>query len=357
MEPPPKPIPAWEYNFFYFSLGTSDPTSPYESPLGADTGSQGALGYGLNISKTGSLLFEVRFTNVTNEYYFAGQGSLFSLLANFRLDFVDPDNPTVFYGIVGLGPTWLPDYYGTGGSFRFGLGLEFPLTLKTSLTLETDGLVTTLDEDYSPFNDYQNRILTQLFSVGLKFNLSNQAPNVAEKRKSPTTGYYFLKDGGGFSFAQVSFTDYYNRPFFNGFSPEEDTSLVGIEGFTGSLAGGIDFPDSFSLFASSEWFVNSYWFQEDWALMANAQFAFGDLDFLKPYAYMGLGMDFEGRALGPAAQLAVGNNIPLGDHLGLFVEAKIFTAYLFYSYPQNEQLDFHRSQWYIPVLAGVKYNL
>src|SRR3990172_11990370 len=99
---------------------------------------------------------------------------------------------------------------------------------------------------------------------------------------------FFIKSGAGVLLSQLFYT-HYNRPEINGIKATVIETLTGITGFTGSVAAGIDCPDHFSFFASGEWLAR------DAAIMLNAQYAFTNFDFMKPYLYGGLGLNISNK--------------------------------------------------------------
>lgn len=162
---------------------------------------------------------------------------------------------------------------------------------------------------------------------------------------------FFIKAGGGFDIFRITFKNYYDRPVVGNFDQEEDRDWIGVSDFTGSVAGGVEFPDSFSLFVSSEWFQN------DGSALVNAQLAFWGTNFMKAYFFGGLGMDFNSGALGPALQIGLGSEFPLEKNLGIYVEGKGFFVHLEYRNNSNAQQNFESFEIFTPLLAGLKYKL
>ncbi len=179
-------------------------------------------------------------------------------------------------------------------------------------------------------------------------------------------GSFFVKAGGGFVYPELTFTNY-SHPIGNGLSDEIDTSELQIKDLTGSFSAGYDFPGSFSLFGSSEWYPH------DWAVLANAQYTFPAVGLVDPYFFVGIGMDFNDmnsftesnqgvpipftvQTIGPAFQLALGADTQLVPHLVAFLEARVFTALTLNSNNDISTEDYYRIDLYIPLLAGLKSN-
>lgn len=354
----PTPAPSGLHDSLYLNFGLSSP-NPYAAPLGEETGLQGGLGYGFGLTPTESLLIEARLSNLPLPGSYSWESDFFfSLLANLKFDLTGPDKPAVLYSIAGLGPSWIVNkgyYLGTDSNFRLGLGLDLRLSPGTALTLETDCLVTSLNPSDPWTLGFPRQILDSLVSAGVKFD----DPGLHFPLSSPDSSSrrFFAKAAGGFNFTRSTFTHYPDRPVLNGLAQEVDDSQVGVLDFTGSVAMGFDFPDSFSFYLSGEGFTGTYWTLGDWALMANAQYSFETGSFFKPYLFGGLGMDFPSGEWGPAFQWGAGLSFPLEKDFGVYVEAKMFMAYVFYNYPLNPWLDFDSFALYTPVLAGVKYAL
>ncbi len=355
--PTPTPAPS----FIYFDLGTIAPTAPYELPLGNYNRFQGALGFGFPIDRRDAFLLEFRLDGLppTEKYSGFGEG-LFSILANWRLDLVNPDNPAVFYGILGAGLTWPLNEEGSDGesalSLRMGLGLEIRLSPKTSLLLQTDGLWSGILRDNNPGGIQP--IFNNLFSVGFKFErpgpastssiigMPAQASPAGGKGTGSAPEAYFLRAAGGIFLVQIFADDYYDRPVENGIAQEQETLLNIPQGFTASLAGGVQCPDHFSYFASVEWLA------KDWGILANAQYTLPDFDLIQPYLYFGLGVDFNNQpSVGPAGQAAAGLECKIVKNLSIFSEVKAYGAF------SDWTTGYYWADLYFPVLAGVKYNL
>ena len=168
----------------------------------------------------------------------------------------------------------------------------------------------------------------------------------------PPKSSFFIKTSAGSFIYQIIFTAYYNRSSgLNGLSDASNEYVAGITGFAASVAGGIDFPDHFSLFLSSEWLG------KNWPILANAQWALFRSNLLKPYIFSGLGVDFNGAALGPAGQLGFGTDVVMTKDFDLFAETKFFIPFIFYRDDLDELQSFYRSELLIPIEFGVKLNL
>jgi len=171
---------------------------------------------------------------------------------------------------------------------------------------------------------------------------------------TPAPSTFFLKAGMGDLFYQGFIKDE-NNGGLNGMRPYSIETIGAFNGLTGSLAGGIDCPDHFSYFVSGEGLPN------DEAIMLNAQYTLFHFDFIRPYTYFGLGLDFSNfknnDCLGLGAQLGIGANFPLTPNLGVFVETKFYGAV---SDSINQTQSYDSFWWwdlYAPVLAGIKYTL
>ncbi|HJT24168.1 MAG TPA: hypothetical protein VJ873_06300 [bacterium] len=160
-----------------------------------------------------------------------------------------------------------------------------------------------------------------------------------------------MKTGAGLFLTQFHYTNYEDRPVINGVATEIMT-WTGVSGFTGSLAGGIDFPDHFSIFLSGDWMA------EDFSLMANAQYAFSNWGWAEPYVYFGLGMDYVKQAtFGPAGQVGIGMDFPMTRDFTVYAETKAYIALGEWTDYLNEQLTYSWANFYVPVLIGTKLKL
>lgn len=161
----------------------------------------------------------------------------------------------------------------------------------------------------------------------------------------------FLKVGVGSFLDQLSFTNYYLRPVIGNVGEEQDVSFTAVNGLDLSVAGGIDFPDHFSLFLSGE---RMTW---DWSLMANVQWTLAEWGWIEPYFYAGLGADyFQKTSSGLGAQLGIGLNFPLDPNASVFIEAKAEGGFGWWMDDLVNSLDYRWADYYFPVITGLKYS-
>jgi len=92
-------------------------------------------------------------------------------------------------------------------------------------------------------------------------------------------------------------------------------------------------------------------------MMINGQYTYRELGQVQPYFYLGLGMDINGQALGPALQMGLGANVPLDKNISAFLEGKSFFTNVFYNNINQPSLNFYQWEIYLPLMTGLKVNL
>jgi len=197
---PPLPPTGHMSNSFYLSGGLSNPLGPVGFTGTWTTGFNLGAGFGLALNRNISLLFDAHFDNYPlipiSTYVFdpyggyttetVTGGGLHALMPmiNGKFVFVNADNPVLFYGLVGLGPcfyfrdalsvngvgAYSPGYSEVDLGFRTGLGIDIKLGNKIYLTMETNDLITTLNDAGQIGYYYTNTIDMSRFNMGLRFD-------------------------------------------------------------------------------------------------------------------------------------------------------------------------------------------
>jgi tetratricopeptide (TPR) repeat protein len=118
------------------------------------------VGYGFGIDKSLSMILDARFGNLSQyDWNYVTGYTLITIptltfLGNAKFNIVNGDNPVVFYGILGLGPSfYFGSYSQTYLALRFGLGLDIRLNPGLALTFEFD-LVSPTSNPVYEFSSY-----------------------------------------------------------------------------------------------------------------------------------------------------------------------------------------------------------
>lgn len=175
-------------NSIYLKLGMASPYDPSDFKDNWGTGPGLGLGYGIGMSRTFSVVLDMDYSSFPFTYTYPGLTTtgggihLLNFRANAKFNFTDRDNPVVFYGMAGVGPTVLTtDTFtasGPGGmgraegfsetdlSFRLGLGIDIRMGKDLYLIAESNGVGTFVSQQVTS----QGSITTSLFSVGLRID-------------------------------------------------------------------------------------------------------------------------------------------------------------------------------------------
>lgn len=175
-------------NSFYLKLGVASPYDPSDFKDNWGEGPGFGLGYGIGVSRAFSLVLDMDYSSFPFTYTYPGVTTtgggihLLNFRANAKFNFTDRDNPVVFYGMAGVGPTVATtDTFtatgpgGTGNaagfsetdmSFRLALGIDIRMSKNLYMTVESSGLGTFTSQQLSS----QGSITTSLFSVGLRID-------------------------------------------------------------------------------------------------------------------------------------------------------------------------------------------
>lgn len=192
------------------------------------------------------------------------------------------------------------------------------------------------------------RSLSMLFLLVMLPFTSN-----AEAAKNGLFAVPFIQAQGGVLYLLDSFQSF-NRPTINGIPANVSTTNSGLGDLSGSFAAGLEYPDHFRLYLSSDW-VGKVWMP-----LANAQWELFQVGTLGPYVHFGLGVDFEGDSWGPAAQLGLGADLEMTADLDFFLATDFYVVNNYHASPRSAMdhtQDFVRWELVAPVEAGLKLRL
>jgi hypothetical protein len=189
--------PEVAVNSFYFNGGVVGPYAPADFVTYWTYGPSLGLGYGIGLNRMTSLVFSAHYSHFSMDQDMFGfpppfkvtGGSIntFTLLINGKFILVGQGDPVELYLMPGLGfsqftsePFTLTDtstgesitadetaLSESGVAFRFGIGIDIRLTKGVYLTLESDGISSSVPE-----NVFTEQVMTSsMFSFGMRLDM------------------------------------------------------------------------------------------------------------------------------------------------------------------------------------------
>lgn len=183
--------PNERINSLSFGLGLTSPYAPNDFSDYWGKGFGFGAGYTVGLNRKFSLLMDLHYSNFNWNYTVAGVTTnggglnLMDLMVNVRLDFTDRDNPVVFYGLLGAGPSILtietltasgpggsgayPGFSETDFGLRLGIGIDVWLVKNLYLTFESNGVDTFTSQKVTT----DGYITHSFVNVGLRMDIGH----------------------------------------------------------------------------------------------------------------------------------------------------------------------------------------